>query len=403
MTERPRFLILGASILQIPLILRAKDMGFEVGVVDMDPKAPGAELADHFFCVSTNAIDDVLQLAHEFSPAGIATMATDMPMRTVAKVAHALDLPGPYEESVRVSTDKVLMAEVLTAGNVPMPWFTVITKDDFESNPISVAAEDFPVIVKPSDSSGSRGVSLVHTQADLTGAVKRAFGFGSGTSVLVEEYLDGPEVSVEVLCFDGHARVIAVTDKTTTGDPYFVEMAHRQPSQLPRDTLVAVEQLAIATCETLAFNNCAGHVEIRATSSGPKVIEVGSRLGGDFITSHLTPISTGTDMISALIDISIGKPPQIEQSVENAGMVLFLDATAARDTTTAVLAGIQSLECVVDVQVYASGSDTIESGSDRSGHIILSGKSTDEIDIAIQNIVMLLPSLSGIIVDTITT
>ena len=231
MTVKKKIMILGAGILQLPAIQKAKEMGLHVVAVDMNPEAVGFAEADTRLVISTTDTTKVVQAARELGVDGVMTLASDMPMRTVAAVAKELGLVGPDEGTALRATDKAAMRRCLRENGVPCPkFFVVASKEEYLA---AVAELEGAFIVKPADNSGSRGVFMLKDASDRR-AVEEAYTYSHtysrGGEVMVEEYMVGPEVSVETLTVDGECHVIQITDKLTTGAPYFVEVGHSQPT-----------------------------------------------------------------------------------------------------------------------------------------------------------------------------
>jgi len=317
-----RLLIIGASVLQLPAIQKARELGHYVGVIDMNPNAIGIKYADKFYEVSTIDIPGVIDAAIDFVPDGVMTLATDMPMRSVAAVAEYFGLPGISPSVALNATDKVAMIECFKHSNVPAPWFyTISSRSGFIDLLKHIAP---PFVLKPNDSSGSRGVVLVETSE----MALRSYDYSKSKSrsgiVLVEEYLQGPEVSVEIMTYEGISDILAITDKLTTGAPYFVEMGHSQPSMLPYKVVEKIKEISIKAVESVGINNCPSHVEIIVTPTGPKLVELGARLGGDCITTHLVPLSTGIDMVKASIDLALGLKPEIRKKFKKGAAIRYI-------------------------------------------------------------------------------
>jgi biotin carboxylase len=366
-----KLLIIGASVLQLPAILKAKEMGFHVGVIDYNPSAVGVPYADVFFNISTIDIDGILQTAKEFKPAGIMTMATDMPMRAIAKVTTELGLPGISFETALKSTDKGEMINAFKEQGVAVPWFLIIENaDDFKTikNKIS-----FPCIMKPTDNAGSRGVILVENHAALDTAYAYSKEHARCGSVIIEEYLSGHEVSVEIMVVQGAVHILAVTDKLTTGAPYFVEMGHSQPSQLDDKALIKTRDLAKRATIALGITNGPAHVEIMLTKNGPKMIELGARMGGDCITSHLVPLSTGIDMIKATIDVSTGQTPDLNPRLNRGSAIRYFDAPNGNITRISGVDEAKNIAGIKEIFFSKNAGEKfcgIKSSTDRIGHVI---------------------------------
>ncbi len=321
-----KILIIGASTLQLPAILKAKEMGFYVGVLDINSEAIGIKFADEFFNVSTIDVVGMLQVAKKFKPNGIMTLATDMPIQAIAVSTTELGLQGLSVDVAIKATNKIEMLKAFKKHNVESPWFYEITS---LTDLILLKSElSFPFILKPCDNSGSRGVILVESEKDI----KTAFHYSKQNSrngiVIAEEFLEGKEVSVEVLVIDHNIHILAITDKITTGPPHFVEMGHSQPSQLNQTAQNKIKKLTINAINAIGIINGPAHVEIMLTPKGPKMIEIGARMGGDNITTHLIPLSTGIDMVKATIQLSIGEKPNITQRLTKASAIYYFNTTS---------------------------------------------------------------------------
>ncbi|MCQ2217097.1 MAG: ATP-grasp domain-containing protein [Paludibacteraceae bacterium] len=319
-----KVLIIGASALQLPAILKAKEMGHFVAVADYNPDAIGIPYADQYFNASTIDVEAICKVAQEFRPDGIMTLATDMPMRSIAAATTQLGLPGISVETALKSTDKWEMIKAFVAHGVEAPRYVFLADEkDLQTHRSEIS---YPCIMKPTDNAGSRGVILVNNPSELDDAYCYSRSQSRSGRVIVEEYMRGKEVSVEVIVYQGVPHVLAVTDKLTTGAPYFVEMGHSQPSQLPETDLVQIRDLASRAVLAVGINNGPAHVEIMLTDKGPKMVELGARMGGDCITTHLVPLSTGIDMVKATIDIALGKEPDLRQTIHKASVVRFVAA-----------------------------------------------------------------------------
>jgi len=320
-----KLIILGASDLQLPTILKAKEKGIFTYVLDMNPRAVGVAYADHFENISTIDTEKVVDFANTVRPDGIMTAASDRPMKTVAAVCDALGLPGITKEVAERATNKVAMRLALKKAGVPIPKFSIISNID----EYRVAVTEFQgrYIVKPADNSGSRGIFLVEKPEDSDIAYNYSMSNSSNGFILVEEFVEGPEISVETITYNGVTSIIAVTDKITTGPPYFVELGHTQPSMLPLQVQENIRSVAIQAVEALGINNSPSHVELKITEKGPKIIELGARMGGDCITSHLVPLSTGVDMVGAAIDLALGRIPDIHRHFERASAIRYFQQT----------------------------------------------------------------------------
>lgn len=373
--HRKRLMILGASILQLPAIQKAQSMGIEVIAVDMDKKAVGFKHADISLNISTLDSNKVLEAAEKYEIDGIMTLASDMPIRTVAKVAEELNLVGVSTETAINVTNKASMRMKLKLNNVPVPkFFKVCTFEEY----IKVIKEfDEPFIVKPADNSGSRGVFLVKDDRDtktVTHAFEYSQQFSRSGEIVVEEYMSGPEVSVETFSINGQTKIIAITDKYTTGAPNFVEMGHSIPSILSSSVKIEIEKVVKAAVTALEVKNGPTHTEVIVTPAGPKIVEVGARLGGDNITTHLVPLATGVDLVKACIKIALGEVPELEQTQSLGSAIRYFNTDEY--STLKDIQGIEGARQLMGVKDIVFNKNIgemtpeISSSVDRIGYVI---------------------------------
>ena len=374
-----KLLIIGASILQLPAIKRAKELGFYVGVADYNPNAVGIPYADEYFNVSTIDIEGVTALAQSFAPDGIMTLATDMPMRSIAAATTALGLPGITMDTAIKSTDKGEMIKAFEKAEVEHPWYFIV--DSASTLDKIVENITYPCITKPTDNSGSRGVMLVNNEDELRSAICYSSENGRSGSVIVEEYLTGSEVSVEIIVLDGIPHILNVTDKLTTGAPHFVEMGHSQPSALPKCDIEKIKDLASRAVLSVGIENGPAHVEIMLTDKGPKMIELGARMGGDCITTHLVPLSTGIDMIEATIRLACGEAPDLAPKFERGSAIRYLDVPAGVITEISGVDEAKRIPGVREVSLVKGIGDAacgIGSSTDRVGFVIADAENAND-------------------------
>lgn len=374
-----KILIIGASILQLPAIRKAKELGYYVGVADYNPNAIGIAEADEYFNVSTIDVDGVVKVAQEFKPDGIMTLATDMPMRAVAKACEVCGIAGISYDTAIKATDKGEMIKAFEAAGVEHPWYYII--------PNHAALEDvidnvtYPCIMKPTDNAGSRGVVLCHSREELENEYDYSHQESRSGAVIIEEYLQGSEFSIEVMVVDGEPYVLQITDKLTTGAPHFVEMGHSQPTRQNEENREKIRDLAIRACKAVGINVGPAHVEMILTKDGPKMVELGARMGGDCITTHLVPLSTGIDMVGCTIKLACGEKIDIEPKFNKGSAIRYFKA---HNGVIKSIDGIEEAKKIPGVQeisiVHLVGEKIGEIGSstDRVGFVIVQAETADE-------------------------
>lgn len=376
--QSEKLMILGASILQVPAIETAVDMGLKVVAVDMNPDAIGFQIPGiETEVISTIDIPAVLEVAKRHSISGIMTLASDMPMRTVAAVAKEMGLVGITEDTAIKATNKAAMRKALQDAGVPVPKFFRVTNEEEYTRAVKEMTGAF--MVKPADNSGSRGIIKVPataTENEKIDAYRYSRENSRSGDVVAEEYMEGPEVSVETLTVDGVCHVIQITDKITTGAPYFVEMGHTQPTAHSEEIAERIRQVAIAANRAVGITNGPSHTEIIVTSEGPKIVELGARLGGDCITTHLTPLSTGVDMVRCCIAIALGEKPDLTSKFSKGSAIRYFSQTPGVVQSIDGIAAAEKLPGVKQVSIVHGVGETvgiINSSAARMGFVIAQG------------------------------
>ena len=377
-----KIMILGASILQLPAIEMARKMGLDTIVVDMNPDAIGFRVEGiKKEVISTVDIKGIVAAAKRYSIDGIMTLATDMPMRTVAAVVKELNLIGIDEDTALRATNKVEMRMALQVAGVPIPKFFKVSNDvEYKA---AVKKFSAPFIVKPADSSGSRGIFKVNDIKNkklIEKAYRYCRPFSKIGDVIVEEYMNGPEVSVETISVDGVCHVIQITDKMTTGAPHYVEMGHSQPTRHGKEMAKQIADVAKAANKAVGIKNGPSHTEIIVTNEGPKIVELGARLGGDNITTHLVPLSTGVNMVECCIKIALGEKPDIEPKFSKGSAIRYFQQ---RNGTIECIEGLEKAGNIFGIQqisiVHGIGETIteIDSSNARMGFVIAQGESSN--------------------------
>ncbi len=320
-----KLMILGAGPYQLPAIVRAKEMGLQVIAC--------SKYADDIGLQEEGVIKEVIDAmdaealiacAKKYQIDGVLTLCTDQPMNSVAKIAEALGLPGITAKAAYTATNKARMRECVAAHGIPCPKFIcVVTKEEYLE---AVKQFDGKVVVKAVDNAGSRGIKMLDDLTDMK-AVNEAFDYCKASShsgeLLLEEYMDGPEICVETLNVNGVCYPIQITDQKRKVPPYFTDAGYSQPSLLPEDVLQEIRRLTVETNMALQNFNGSSCTEFIVTKDGPMLVEVGPRLAGDLMTTHLVPLSTGVDMVTGVINIAMGWPVDLEQKFTKGSCIRF--------------------------------------------------------------------------------
>jgi biotin carboxylase len=376
-------LVLGAGILQLPVILKCKKLGIKTVVLDGDANAPGLRIGDKNIVVNIVNPKYVIECIKDIHIDGVIHPCSEVAMNTMGTIVDKYELPGIGLETVLTATNKHKMRKAFERYGAPSP--VSFEANNFDEFCLKYYEIDEDAIIKPSRNSGSRGVTklLKGINIDvLLDAFNRALEHSKDNSVVVEQYVEGNEYSVELVIFDNKIEVLAITDKVTTGAPYFVELGHSQPSQCNKQNLVKVKKAAIDGCKALGLNWCAAHAEIKLQINKPYIIEIGARLGGDFISTELVYLSTGIDMVAAAINVSLGNVPDLRPKHYPQGAVIrYFTPKLGKITKLTIPDSIESTPMLYQIDIYKQVGDIIpeiKSSLDRSGHIITIGKDVVE-------------------------
>lgn len=300
--------IIGASYLQLPLIEKAKELGFVTHVFAWAADDVGERAADHFYPISVVEAEQIAHMCREIGVCGVCSIASDLCAVTSNRVAHQLGLPGNSLSCTAKSSNKFLMREAFAKRGDPIPQYVLVD----EKTELGTLRLRYPVIVKPTDRSGSRGICKLENSAGLQSAVEHALSQGFEKKALIEEFVDGQEYSVEGISFHGVHTILAVTKKFTTGAPQYIETGHMEPAQLDPASYRKICDTVLHALDSLEIQNSASHSEVKIDASGRvTIIEIGARMGGDCIGSDLVPYSTGIDFVKAVIQVACGEAPDL--------------------------------------------------------------------------------------------
>ena len=313
-----KIMVLAAGLLQIDVIEKAKSMGYYVLAVDGNPKAPGFNVADKAICADIVNEETMLKIARDEHVDGVIHPCSEVSMAVMGRINDELGLSGISREQAICATNKHLMRKAFEKGNAPSPK-SILAQDAEDAWSRLQNEFDTDAILKPSRNSGSRGIAKVSRnmdKGDFIRAYDEALSESRDHSVLIEQFIEGPEFSIEMIVWQGEIHVLTVTDKKTTGAPHFVELGHNQPSCFSDTDVETLKAAAVAGVRALGVNNCACHAEAKLMNGKAYLMEVGARLGGDFISTELTHLSTGIDMVAAAIDVALGVEPDLSAKEE---------------------------------------------------------------------------------------
>lgn len=375
-------LIFGVGPLQKSIINRAKLMGLYTVGIDPAKDATCKDEVDAFEVVDGQDYKGTCAVVDKYGIDAIVTAATDKPLVMMARVAEKYGFPFYSVETAQWSTDKFQMKQRFMEGGVPCAKGRLVKSmsdvEDFE----------YPVIIKPRDNSGSRGVKLCRSKEELEESMSEALEVSKLDTVLVEEFIEGLEYSIESLHHDGKSEVIQFTEKKTTEFPYNVELGHIQPANISDENKQKIREIISKIGKALNFVNCPSHTELKINDRGIFVIETSPRLGGDYITSTLTPLSTEVNLEDELLKISLGETinPQ-PKVVQYSGVRFFAFQEGSMIKHVPNEEFVKGWPHVVDFSFNLQKGEKVHqitSSLNRYGHITLIAGNRESIDDAFE-------------------
>ncbi len=371
-----KIMVLAAGLLQIDVIEKAKSMGYYVLAVDGNPKAPGFNVADKAICADIVNEETMLKIARDEHVDGVIHPCSEVSMAVMGRINDELGLSGISREQAICATNKHLMRKAFEKGNAPSPK-SILAQDAEDAWRRLQSEFDTDAILKPSRNSGSRGIAKVSRNMDK-GDFIRAYGEALNESrdhsVLIEQFIEGPEFSIEIIVWNGKVNVLTVTDKKTTDAPHFVELGHNQPSCFSDAEVETLKAAAVAGVRALGVNNCACHAEAKLMNGKAYLMEVGARLGGDFISTELTHLSTGVDMVAAAIDVALGVEPDLSAKEEPKGVCIRYFCPKPGKLVSISNTEVLNNPHVYLWEIYPKEGDVIPAVTSslcRSGHVIV--------------------------------
>jgi biotin carboxylase/NAD(P)H-dependent flavin oxidoreductase YrpB (nitropropane dioxygenase family) len=311
-------MIIGGGLLQVPLIHTARKMGHHVIVTDYNPDAIGMKDADIPIVMSTRDIEGSVRIAkkqNELTPiSAVLTVGTDASM-TVAAVANALNLPGIKYEDAEAATNKIKMRVRFKEHNVPSPDFVPVWS--LKDAKKACKTLRFPVVIKPSDNMGGRGVMRVDNNNEIADAFQFAKSASPSGELIIEENMEGPELSIDAIIYNGEITFTGIADRIIEYPPYFVETGHNMPSALSDDVIKNACDVMKQGIRALGISIGAAKGDIKITKNGAMIGELAARLSGGFMSTYTFPLSSGVDLMKAAIEVALGLEPGNLEPVVN--------------------------------------------------------------------------------------
>lgn len=376
-----KIMIIGAGLLQSFVIKRAKELGYITICVDADPNAVGFKYADYFKVINIVDKEACLEYAEEMEIDGVLTAATDYGVLTASYIAQEMNLNGNKYEVCEIIKNKYKTRELLAKNKVDsMTEFYEITN----INQLDDILEkiNLPVIVKPCDGSGSRGIKKIASKFELKEACKDALDCSLSKRVLIEQFIDGYEYGVESFIVDGKVNILSIMHKTMTKDPIYAELGHCSVSGLPLEVEENIEKKVVNTINALGITTGAVNMDLLVDKNyNVYIIDIGARMGGNLIGSHIVPLSTGIDYVGNMIRLALRESVNLERTVfNNVVSTRLLTLTPGKVKNIKSMEDIKELDFVEDLILNIQEDSMINeyrSNLDSCGYIVVSNNDNE--------------------------
>jgi len=382
-----KILIIGAGVDQVPAIILAKNMGHYVIASDINPLAPGFNYADKSYTTSTNDYEGNLNIAKDHKIDGVLTLISETAVPVVGKICETLKLPGYNQKIAFAATNKNQMHRIMDENNVPMPNSKDASNID-EAIKI-IKSIDPPWVIKPSDSSGQRGVVIfddpLKTEAYFLNAIK----YSTDNKAVIEQFIEGPEINVTTFIQNGEVHILSLSDRVTLNEPHFgIAIKHICPPNINPELIQDVRNIAIKASKALGLKNGITYPQIIANPNGSKLLEIAIRIPGGNMR-ELAMYRSGIDLIEIAIHQALGESFSVEKLKQDNNNAVYIYHFTELDVDEKIkifaeLAGISDvikMEGVKEVRCHLKKGDEIPklnwSGS-RFASVIIASDTIEE-------------------------
>jgi len=318
MSDNSTILLLGASSDQLYAIKTAHEMGIKVLVVDMDPNSIGFKYADDYAVISTRDVDALTKFIDEYQKtqkiAGVITMGSDIP-DVVAELCDQFGWIGPSKQTAYWGTNKYAMKCRFKECCIPIPYFSLVNSTGQLKEIINEIG--YPVVIKPVDRSGSRGVFKIEESDDISALYNESKTFSYSGQIMVEKYLGGLQISTETVLYDTEAETPGFADRNyellNRFAPRIIENGGTVPSSLSEREQKKAKSLVEKTARALGVIRGIAKGDVVMTEKGPYMIEMAVRLSGGDFSESLIPLGCGVNIVKAAIQIASGEKPNFSE------------------------------------------------------------------------------------------
>ncbi len=368
-----RILFIPAGIAQFEIINRAIGLGFYAIAMDGDKTASGLKIAHESYVEDILNIEKIKYVYNKSNADAIVSVSCDSAMHSISKACDELNIPGIKEVNAITSQNKYIQRVCLKNAGLLVPHFEKINNykeailfwDNFDLK---------KMIIKPNDSSGSKGVSLIFDKKNIKKAFSYALNNSRNKKVIVEEFIEGPEFSVEAWETNKKISIIAISEKERTDPPYLLDKKVHFPPLISEKYKDRIKSAAIEAIKACEYRECPIHLECIFTCRGPVVVELSARGAGFKVFSEILPQISGFCTAKASIDNALGKQPEI--LIKKTGIccsIGFIDPIPGKLFSVNGVEEAKQIKGIKEVIIYKNKGTILKSlqaGCDRVGHVI---------------------------------
>jgi biotin carboxylase len=390
-----KVLILGGGTGQLSLIKKAKEMGHQVIVSDYYKDAPGKEIADFSELISTFDVENNIKAAKKYNVDAVLTAGTDQPVYTAAAVNKSLSLPSFIsKKTAKAVTNKKIMKKKFSEANIAAVKYKIINKNFSDKN---LSDLTFPVVVKPLDSQGQRGVFKLNNIEQLRKNFDEVIKFSREKEILVEEYYESDEITLSGWVKNSKLKILTITDRITHQNKKHIGIcsAHIFPSKFLNDYYQDIENLSQKIVDAFDIKNGPVYFQFLIGENGIKINEIACRIGGAY-EGDFIPIITGVDIMKMMIELSLGKKPLVKaldkydiQKNSNWLSVQLFFAKPAKIKEITAISELKELPGIINAGLNYKAGDKIgkiKNATERAGYFIVKASNKNELKIRIKNV-----------------
>jgi biotin carboxylase len=321
-------LVIGAGLAQVDAIEKAKELGYTVLVSDGSPHAPGLKIAHESKIIDVKDIELNLKWAKEANISGVISYASDIALHTVLAIRETLDLPGLNRKALGISLDKAQQRELFQKVGIDQPKFTIIkSREDLQ---YGIAQINYPCIIKPVDNSGSRGVSFICDESEIEKAYQSAISSSPTGVIILEEFMDGVELTIEGFSVNGEHHILAISDKYKPQGTFCVATQLAYPAAISKKNKEKITNQMIQAYEAAGIDDTPTHSEVILTKDGPKIVEISCRGGGFYVFSKVVQSVSGYDIVKNWTNLCVGEKVELPSVQEQGTVLRFFAAEAGK-------------------------------------------------------------------------